>query len=77
MPRYLARRAQTMLNERALPVNGTRIGLLGVTYKPGIADQRESPAVPLAERACSSSRCRLALLRPIRRGMATLAHQGP
>lgn len=48
MPRYLARRAQAMLNERALPVNGTRIGLLGVTYKPGIADQRESPAVPLA-----------------------------
>ena len=27
-----------------------RILLLGVTYKPNIADQRESPAVPLAKR---------------------------
>ena len=29
-------------------MHGRRILLLGVTYKPGIADQRESPAMPLA-----------------------------
>ena len=30
------------------PVRGSSVLLLGVTYKPNIADQRESPAVPLA-----------------------------
>lgn len=48
MPRYVAQRIQALLNERALPVNGAKILLLGVTYKPDIADQRESPAMPLA-----------------------------
>jgi nucleotide sugar dehydrogenase len=49
MPRYVAHRIQTLLNDRALPVNGSSILLLGVTYKPDIADQRESPAIPLAQ----------------------------
>jgi UDP-N-acetyl-D-glucosamine dehydrogenase len=49
MPRYVAQRIQTLLNDRALPVNGSSILLLGVTYKPDIADQRESPAIPLAQ----------------------------
>ena len=48
MPRYVAQRIQALLNDRALPVNGAKILLLGVTYKPDIADQRESPAIPLA-----------------------------
>lgn len=48
MPRYVAQRIQSLLNERSLPVKGARILLLGVTYKPDIADQRESPAIPLA-----------------------------
>ncbi len=48
MPRYVAQRIQTLLNDRSLPVNGSKILLLGVTYKPDIADQRESPAIPLA-----------------------------
>jgi nucleotide sugar dehydrogenase len=48
MPRYVAQRIQTLLNDQARPVNGARILLLGVTYKPDIADQRESPAIPLA-----------------------------
>lgn len=47
MPRYLVQRAQSLLNEHERPIKGTKIGVLGVTYKPGIADQRESPAVPL------------------------------
>lgn len=49
MPLYVARRASDMLNDRSLAVRGARILLLGITYKPGIADQRESPAIPLAE----------------------------
>ncbi|MDQ1246889.1 MAG: UDP-N-acetyl-D-glucosamine dehydrogenase, partial [Actinomycetota bacterium] len=30
------------------PVRGSRVLILGVTYKPNIADQRESPAKPIA-----------------------------
>ncbi|GAA3732572.1 nucleotide sugar dehydrogenase [Plantactinospora mayteni] len=48
MPSYVARRAQNILNEAGMATNGANILLLGVTYKPDIADQRESPAVPLA-----------------------------
>ena len=50
MPRYVADRITALLNDEGKPVRGTRILLLGVTYKPDIADQRESPAVPVAER---------------------------
>ena len=50
MPDYVARRVQDLLNEDAKPVRGSTVLLLGVTYKPDIADQRESPAVPLAKR---------------------------
>lgn len=48
MPTYVARRAQDILNEQSKAVRGSTILLLGVTYKPDIADQRESPAIPLA-----------------------------
>ncbi|HEU4543193.1 MAG TPA: nucleotide sugar dehydrogenase, partial [Jiangellaceae bacterium] len=48
MPAYVAHRAQNLLNEAGKATNGAIILLLGVTYKPNIADQRESPAVPLA-----------------------------
>lgn len=50
MPAYVARRAQDILNSDVKAVNGSTILLLGVTYKPNIADLRESPAVPLAKR---------------------------
>lgn len=49
MPAYVARRAQDILNEDSLALRGATVLLLGVTYKPDIADQRESPAVPLAK----------------------------
>ncbi len=48
MPAYVAHRAQNLLNEHRKAAYGSKILLLGVTYKPNIADQRESPAVPLA-----------------------------
>jgi nucleotide sugar dehydrogenase len=48
MPAYVAHRAQNILNEAGIAINGASIVLLGVTYKPNIADQRESPAIPLA-----------------------------
>ena len=48
MPAYVARRAQDILNDHGQAVRGSTILLLGVTYKPDIADQRESPAQPVA-----------------------------
>jgi nucleotide sugar dehydrogenase len=53
MPAYVARRAQNLLNEAGLATNGASVLLLGVTYKPDIADQRESPAIPLARQLCA------------------------
>ena len=49
MPTYVARRAQDLLNEDGKAMRGSKVLLLGVTYKPDIADRRESPAKPLAE----------------------------
>ncbi|MGY1834624.1 nucleotide sugar dehydrogenase [Blastococcus sp. SYSU DS0510] len=48
MPTYVARRIQDRLNDDGKAVRGSRVLLLGVTYKADIADERESPAVPLA-----------------------------
>lgn len=48
MPSYVVSRAQDLLNTAGKPLKGSTVLLLGVTYKPNIADQRESPAVPLA-----------------------------
>lgn len=49
MPAYVVQRAQNILNEDSKALRGSTVLLLGVTYKPDIADQRESPAVPLAQ----------------------------
>ena len=48
MPSYVVRRIQDALNDEGKALRGSRILLLGVTYKPDIADQRESPAKPIA-----------------------------
>ena len=50
MPGYVTDRAAELLNTHAKAVNGAKVLLLGVTYKRDIADQRESPARPLARR---------------------------
>ncbi|MGH3389198.1 MAG: nucleotide sugar dehydrogenase, partial [Actinomadura sp.] len=50
MPRYVVERTQQLLNQSGKALNGADILLLGVTYKADIADQRESPARPLARR---------------------------
>jgi UDP-N-acetyl-D-glucosamine dehydrogenase len=50
MPGYVVDRAAEILNSDAKPLNGARVLLLGVTYKKDIADQRESPARPIARK---------------------------
>ncbi|MCW3004078.1 MAG: nucleotide sugar dehydrogenase [Conexibacter sp.] len=47
MPVHCAARVQRALNSVGLPVKGARILVLGVSYKPGIPDTRESPALPI------------------------------
>jgi nucleotide sugar dehydrogenase len=49
MPAYVVERIADLLNDDGLALRGSTILLLGVTYKPNIADQRESPATPLAQ----------------------------
>ncbi|HUB75452.1 MAG TPA: nucleotide sugar dehydrogenase, partial [Solirubrobacteraceae bacterium] len=49
MPYHCLAKLQRVLNERGLPVRGARIAILGVSYKPGVGDIRESPAIKLIE----------------------------
>jgi UDP-N-acetyl-D-glucosamine dehydrogenase len=49
MPAYIVARIGDLLNKARKPLNGSKVLILGVTYKPDIADQRESPAVPIAK----------------------------
>lgn len=49
-PLYVADRLWTLLNDKKICLNGAKILLVGVTYKPDVADCRKSPAVPIARR---------------------------
>ncbi len=48
MPDHVVRRIVEMLNRRRMPVNGSRILLLGLAYKKNTGDARESSAVRVA-----------------------------
>lgn len=45
MPRYVVERVQAILNSRGLPLKDSGVLLVGVSYKPDVADVRETPAV--------------------------------
>jgi UDP-N-acetyl-D-glucosamine dehydrogenase len=45
MPEYVVSRIADALNQRRMSVNGSRVLVLGVTYKRDIDDVRESPAL--------------------------------
>ncbi len=49
MPRYVIEKLQGALNERAKPVKGSRILVLGLAYKKDIDDPRESPAFEIVD----------------------------
>jgi UDP-N-acetyl-D-glucosamine dehydrogenase len=49
MPYYCVERIERALNDIAKPVRGSRIGVLGVSYKGGVGDIRESPALRIIE----------------------------
>ncbi|WP_225735927.1 nucleotide sugar dehydrogenase [Gulosibacter chungangensis] len=50
MPAYVVTRVQEVLNGQRKALNGSKVLLLGVTYKSGISDTRQSPAVPIAQK---------------------------
>jgi UDP-N-acetyl-D-glucosamine dehydrogenase len=47
MPYHCVAKAQRVLNEAGRSVKGARIAVLGVSYKPGVGDIRESPALKI------------------------------
>jgi UDP-N-acetyl-D-glucosamine dehydrogenase len=50
MPDYVAGRIIDALNDRGMPVAGTRVLGVGIAYKANIGDERESPAVDVLDR---------------------------
>ncbi|CAM5257724.1 UDP-N-acetyl-D-glucosamine dehydrogenase [Streptomyces spiroverticillatus] len=50
MPAYVIQRCATLLNEHGKSARGARVLLLGVSYKPDLADQENSPAPEIASR---------------------------
>jgi UDP-N-acetyl-D-glucosamine dehydrogenase len=49
MPYHCVARIERALNDIAKPVKGSTIGILGVSYKAGVGDIRESPAIRIME----------------------------
>src|SRR4051794_10640556 len=49
-PAFCVERIERALNAAEKPVNGSRILILGVSYKAGVGDIRESPALKIARR---------------------------
>jgi UDP-N-acetyl-D-glucosamine dehydrogenase len=49
MPYHCVERIELALNDAAKPIKGSRIALLGVSYKGGIGDIRESPALRIIQ----------------------------
>jgi UDP-N-acetyl-D-glucosamine dehydrogenase len=45
MPEHVVKKVADILNEDRLAVNGSRVLVLGVAYKPDVSDMRESPAL--------------------------------
>jgi UDP-N-acetyl-D-glucosamine dehydrogenase len=50
MPDYVIRKVVEALNNDKKSVNGSRILLLGLAYKPNVDDDRESPSYVLMEK---------------------------
>ena len=49
MPYHCVGKVQRLLNELGRAVKGSRIAVFGVSYKPGVGDMRESPALKILE----------------------------
>jgi UDP-N-acetyl-D-mannosaminuronate dehydrogenase len=54
MPDYVFQRITAMLNKERKSVNGSKILLLGLAYKKGTSDWRESPSIHVADRLAAA-----------------------
>jgi UDP-N-acetyl-D-glucosamine dehydrogenase len=52
MPYHCVERVELALNNVAKPIRGSKIAILGVAYKGGIGDIRESPALRIIDMLC-------------------------
>lgn len=50
MPDYVVSRVSEALNAHRKPLNGSRVLILGLAYKPNVDDERESPSYYLLEK---------------------------
>jgi len=50
MPDYVVTRAMSLLNRHRKALNGSRVLVLGLSYKAGTSDWRESPSIAVVER---------------------------
>jgi UDP-N-acetyl-D-glucosamine dehydrogenase len=50
MPGYVVTRVGEALNDHGKPIRGSKILALGITYKAGVNDQRESPSLEVIQR---------------------------
>ncbi len=48
MPYHCVQRVERALNQAGKPVNGSKVALIGVSYKAGVGDMREAPALKIA-----------------------------
>jgi UDP-N-acetyl-D-glucosamine dehydrogenase len=49
MPYFCVEKIGRALNDHAKPIKGSRIAILGVSYKAGVGDVRESPAIKIMQ----------------------------
>jgi UDP-N-acetyl-D-glucosamine dehydrogenase len=47
MPYHCVSKVERVLNSAGKPVQGSRVAVFGVSYKPGVGDVRESPALKI------------------------------
>ncbi|MGI9099364.1 MAG: nucleotide sugar dehydrogenase [Solirubrobacteraceae bacterium] len=47
MPYHCVAKVERLLNDAGKPVRGSKIAILGVAYKPGVGDVRESPGLKI------------------------------
>ena len=52
MPYFCAEKVARALNDHSKAVRGSRVAVLGVAYKPGVSDLRESPALKIMRLLC-------------------------
>ena len=50
MPRYVVDRVISLLNDQGKAVRGSQFLAVGLSYKPNVSDDRESPSVEVVER---------------------------